>query len=263
MNDLWVGKHLLQIIDRTGGYAGRFQLVQKLFAFHSRGQRAQLADQFGAMLDAAFIVLIRRVLRELRRAENAAQFDELGVVASGNDDAPIGDRKFLIGHKIWMRIANALGKFAGDEIVERLERERTDRRIDQRSVDITAAPGLLAPRQSGKDADGRVDAGENICNRHADPRWRAVGGAGHAHDATDPLRHKVVTGARGRRSGLPETGDRAVDQPRIERSQAFVIETELDQPADLEVLDENIRARRELLDEALALGGGEIQLDRA
>src|SRR6266702_7476203 len=101
------------------------------------------------MRDAAFIVLIGFVLRELRRAENAAQFDELGIVASGNDDAPVSDRKFLIGDKVRMRIANALGKFAGDEIVERLESERADRRIDQRSVDITAAPGLLAPRQSG------------------------------------------------------------------------------------------------------------------
>ena len=65
MNDLRVGKYLLQIIDRTGRDAGGFQLIQKLFAFHARGQRAQFADQFGATLDPAFIVLIRLVLREL------------------------------------------------------------------------------------------------------------------------------------------------------------------------------------------------------
>ena len=170
MNDLRVGKDLLQIIDRTGRDAGGFQFIQKLFAFHSRGQRTQFADQFGATLDPAFIVLIRLILGELGRAENAAQFDELGIVTGGNDDAPVGDRKFLIGDKVRMGIANALGKFAGHEIVERLECKRADCRIDQRGIHVTAASGLFAPQaEAARSGDPGSRAGMPGACRGADP----------------------------------------------------------------------------------------------
>ncbi len=216
-----------------------------------------------AMGKPAFVVLVGRHRGELRRAEDAAQFDELRVVAGGDDDAAVGDGKLLIGHEIGMRIADALGHFAGHQIIERLERQRADGGIDQRGIDVTAAAGVLAPRQRGKDADRRIDAGENIGDRHADPHRRPVGRAGHAHDAADALRHQIVAGARRRRAGLAEAGHRAIDQPRIKRREAFIVEAEFDEPADLEVLDQHVGAGRELLDDALAFGRGEIERDRA
>src|SRR5271166_5358216 len=98
------------------------------------------------MRDAAFIVLVGFGLCELRRAENAAQLDELRIVAGGDDDAAVGHRKLLIRNEVRMRIADALGKFSRHEIVERLEGERADRGIDKRRIDITAASGFFAPR---------------------------------------------------------------------------------------------------------------------
>src|SRR5207244_10961691 len=42
-----------------------------------------------------------------------------------------------------------------------------------------------------------------------------------------------------------------------------IIEAELLEPADLEVLEQHVRARGELLDQPLALGALEVELDRA
>ena len=199
----------------------------------------------------------------MRVAQNAAQLDELRVVAGGDDDGAVGDWKFLIRHQVGMGIADALRDFAGDQIIERLERQRADGGIDQRSIDVAALAGLLAPRQRRQNADRRIDAGEDVGSRHADPHRRAVGVAGHAHDAADALRHEIVAGARRRRPGLAEAGHRAIDQSRIVSRQARVIEAELLQAADLEILDQHVGARHQFLDDALALGRGEIGLDRA
>ena len=149
------------------------------------------------MLDSTFIVLVGLGLGKFGRAENAAQPDELRVVAGGDDDAPVGDRKLLIRDEIGVRVADALRKFAGYQIIECLEGERADGGIDQGGIDLAAAAGLLPPHQGGKNTDSRVDAGEDIGDRHADARRRAVGSAGHAHNAADTLRHQVIAGARG------------------------------------------------------------------
>src|SRR5205085_11948541 len=83
------------------------------------------------------------------------------------------------------------------------------------------------------------------------------------HEAAHALRHQVVTGARRIRSVLAETRDRAVDQPRAFRREALVVEPELGEAADLEILDQHVGARRELLNDALAVRALEIGLDRA
>ena len=162
-----------------------------------------------------------------------------------------------------MRIADTLGHFAGDQIIERLERQRADGGIDQRGVDIAAAAGVLAAGERGENADRGIDAGENIGDRHADPHRRPVRRAGHAHDAADALRHQIVAGARRRRPGLAEAGHRAIDQAGIVGGEALVIEAEFGEPADLEILDQHVGARRELFDDALAFRLGEIGDDRA
>src|SRR5690606_41034569 len=59
-----------------------------------------------------------------------------------------------------------------------------------------------------------------------------------------------------------EAGDRAVDQPRIDRLQRFVVEAVGRQAADLEVLQHHVALRRQFAYQALALGLGEVQSQR-
>ena len=143
-----------------------------------------------------------------------------------------------------------LGHLAGGEEVHALVRQHADGGIDQRGVDKAALAGALALRKRGEDADHRIDAGEDVGHRHAGAGRLAIGGAGEAHEAADALRHQVVAGARGIGAVLAEAGDRAIDQPRAVRREALVVEPEFGEPADLEVLDQHVRARRKLLDDA-------------
>ncbi len=89
------------------------------------------------------------------------------------------------------------------------------------------------------------------------------GRAGEAHEAAHALRHQVIAGARRIGAGLAEAGDRAIDQTRVVGREAFIVEAELLEPADLEVLEQHVGARRELLDDALAFRRLEVELDRA
>src|SRR5262249_3423599 len=75
--------------------------------------------------------------------------------------------------------------------------------------------------------------------------------------------HEVVACARRVRPALPEAGDRAIDQARILLAEARIVEAELGEPADLEILDQHVRARGELLDDAPSFCALEIELDRA
>ncbi len=65
------------------------------------------------------------------------------------------------------------------------------------------------------------------------------------------------------RTGLAETGDRTIDERRIQRTQGRGIQTVLCEAADFEILDDDIGAQRKRSDPRLALRGGDIDCNRA
>ena len=73
---------------------------------------------------------------------------------------------------------------------------------------------------------------------------RPVRLAGDVHDPGHALDEEIVAGALRVGPGLAEAGDRAIDEPRVERAQALVVEAEFGEAADLEVLDQHVRTRR-------------------
>ena len=113
-----------------------------------------------------------------------------------------------------------LGTLAGDEIIERLVGEHADLAVDQGGVHQAAAAGALALVERGEDAHDRIDAGEDVGNRHAGALGFAVRRAGEVHDPAHALGHEVIAGAGGVRPGLAEAGDRAIDQARALLAQA-------------------------------------------
>ncbi|CAM5572160.1 hypothetical protein SSTU70S_05026 [Stutzerimonas stutzeri] len=67
-----------------------------------------------------------------------------------------------------MGIAHALRRNAGGEVVQRLVAKAGDLHVEQRGVDVLAFAGPLAVRQRGEHADGGIQAGEDVGQRHAD-----------------------------------------------------------------------------------------------
>jgi len=215
------------------------------------------------MGEAGLVVDVVGHLGETRQAENGAEPGVLAVIAGGDDDVAVGDRKHLIGHDVGMGVADPLWDFAGDQIIERLVGEDADGGVDQSRVHIAPQAGLLAPRQRRQDADDRIDAGEQIRDRHAGAGRFGVGGAGEAHEAAHALRHQVVAGAPRIGTGLAETGHRTVDQARIVGRQTLVVETEPGEAAHLEVLDQDVGLLRQLPDDAATILAFEIAFDGA
>ncbi len=135
--------------------------------------------------------------------------------------------------------------------------------FEQRKIDVLALAAALAREQRRLDGDDAIEPGEEIADRDARLLRRPLRLAGDAHDSRHALNEEVVAGALGVRAGLAEAGHRAVDEPRIERLQALVVEPELLQTADLEILKEHIGARREPAHDLAPPVGGEISDNRA
>ena len=126
-----------------------------------------------------------------------------------------------------------------------------------------SAPCPLPGDQGRLDRDHAIKPGEQIADRDARLLRRSFGLAGDAHHSRHALDEEIVSGALRVRAGLSEACHRAIDQPRIERFQALVIEAELPQPPDLEILDQYVGARREPAHDLAPVLGGEISDDRA
>ena len=105
------------------------------------------------------------------------------------------------------------------------------------------SPVSSSPPKRRENGDGGIDAGEDVGIGDADLLRLALGLAGQVHDAAHALDHQVVAGAMRIGAVLPKPGDRAIDEPRIDLSQALVVESVLLQSVDLEVLDEHIGMR--------------------
>ena len=136
--------------------------------------------------------------------------------------------------------------------------------IEHRQLDPAAAAGTAAREQGGGDRLRGGQAGELVGQQGRDQR-RVLGLAfavrrTHARDRLD---HRVIHPAISIRAGLTETGDRQIDQHRIEGGQGFGAETEPVHRTRPEVFDQHIGAANQV-GEHLA-GGGllEVEHDRA
>ncbi len=101
----------------------------------------------------------------------------------------------------------------------------------------------------------RVDDGNGV------PQAFAVGLAVDAHHARLGLQHRIVARPVRQRPGLTVGRDREVDQLRIFRREARIVEAVLLQHAGPEVLDHALGIGQQLVHDRLAIGLGEVERD--
>ena len=264
---LRIGKHFVQPVHRAAGHVGLLQGADPFGRGAHDGGLAQQRNQDAAVRNALRVGGKARVLRPLRVPSDLAKARELAIVANGQNHVAVGRGKALVGHDAGVGIAHAARHHAADQVVRGLVGQRGHLYIQQGGVDVLAQARVAALLQCGQDADGGVQAGEDVGQRHAHflraSAVFTVGHAGDAHQAAHGLNQKVV--ARPRRVGavLAKAGNRAVNQARVEGVQAGVIQAVLRQAAGFEVFQHDVGLCGQLLQLLLALGAGHVDGNRA
>ena len=184
-----------------------------------------------------------RVGAQFGHAQLGAEGAELAVVADRDDHRPVGHGEGRIGHHGRVAVAHPPRHDPADQIARGLVGHHRDLRIEQRNVDLLALAGAFGMAQRGKDRDGGVHARGEVGHRHPDLERRTIGLAGHAHQPAHPLGEEIVAAARCIGAVLPETGDRAIDDPRVDRPDRGIIQPVFGQPANLEILHQHIGPR--------------------
>ena len=121
-----------------------------------------------------------------------------------------------------------------------------DDRIEHRNVDELTLAGLFPLVEREQNADRRVHAGCDIGDGDAGAR-RLVRITGGGDDAAFALNQQIVSLHVAIRTVLTVTGERAIDQPRIEFRQLFVTEPKPAGDAGRIVFEKDIRSLRQLL----------------
>ncbi len=196
------------------------------------------------MLQPVRVVAKARIRRNLLASGDLAEARELGVVADRENDVAVRRREHLVGHDVRVGVAVALRDLARAPEIEDLVGVERDDGVEQRHVDVLPDAGRIAMAQGRHHGQRGVHAGDHVGHRDADLLRAAarevVALAGDAHQSAHALEDEVVAGARRVRAVLSESGDRAIDQPRIDLAQIVVGEAVARQVADLVVLDDDV-----------------------
>lgn len=127
-----------------------------------------------------------------------------------------------------MRIPQPLWRSARRQVVHRLVGQARHLHIQQSHIDMLPTTIVITVGQRRQNRHGRIQPRQDIRERHTHlhrPRTLITfGPPGQAHQTAEPLDHEVITRTLRIRSGLTETGDRAIDQIRIDRLQRLVIQ---------------------------------------
>ena len=114
---------------------------------------------------------------------------------------------------------------------------RQQRTVQERHVHTLALPRPLAVEQRGEDALTGHERADRVEHRRAAQDGQTVGLAHDGHETAHGLHEHVHPGLVAPRSLGAERGERAVDQPRIQRRQS--------RPVDAEALGDTTAIRRD------------------
>ncbi|MPM54494.1 hypothetical protein SDC9_101272 [bioreactor metagenome] len=133
-----------------------FQQRDPILGAAVHGDLADLLDQLGAMRKPCGVGLIARILRPISHTGSVAEACELTIVADGQNHVAVGRREVLVGHRVRVRIAHALGHVAAVEVIHALVGQAGHLHVEQRQIDVLAAPGVLARLQRGEDGGAGI-----------------------------------------------------------------------------------------------------------
>ena len=122
------------------------------------------------------------------------------------------------------------------------------RAVEKRDVHALALAGALAMQQRGEDALPGHEAADRVEHRRATERGRPVGVAGHGHDAPIACTSMSTPGFSRHGPSGPNGGQRAIDEPGIQRRQPRPVDPEPLGHAAAIGLDHDVGARDQPLE---------------
>jgi len=265
-DELRIREHLVKAVDRTARDRKRRKLRKPLGLRPGAHDGVDQRDEHAPVAHTLGVGRKARITRPLRLSGGLAEFRELQIVAHRDDHMPVRARKHLVRHDVLVRVPGASRRASRYQVVHVHDRHHGNGRIEKRCVDPLSFACALAVRERGEDRDSRVHAGHEIRDGDASLLRPAAGEvvalAGDAHEPAHALDDEVVAGLIGVRPVLPESGDRRVDDARVDRAHAPVIEAVFRKPVDLEVLDDDVGAASEIENELPPLGFREVDRHR-
>ena len=146
-DDLRIGEHLVEPVDRPAGHAQRLRAPRATrAACASRSPRRSAAPATSRLRTRSAFFAKRASGAHSRTPGDLAELRELAVVADGEDQVAVGAREHLVGHDVLVRVAGARRRLAGDEVVHVHHRHHRDGRVEQ------ARGRSTGPRRCGRGA---------------------------------------------------------------------------------------------------------------
>src|SRR5260221_444152 len=259
---LRVCQGLRDVVDRPARNAGLAEDLDPGSGRLAAEDPVELAAQLGVVGVAQIVRREARVGRQVVAPECDAQFEPQPVIAGGDDDVPVRRRKRLEGGDRRVARSHRSGDLAGRRVAHDRVLEQRELAVENGDVDLGRLAAPLAMVERGIDGDRRIEPGAEVADRGADAGRRRARMAGDAHDAAEALDDHVVGGLSGRRAGMAEARRRRIDQPRKAPVQALPAIAELLHRAGTEILDDDIGAREQRVEDALVRLVLEIDGDR-
>src|SRR6185312_2122154 len=186
----------------------------------------------------------------------------------GDGDKAVAGRIDAVGRgEIGVRIAERRACRNAAAVVEiggqHLELE-VDERFEETCLDVRACPRPAAPHQRGEHALNDRPAREQVRNGEAERHRALVAVAVQPHEPGARLREQVLPGKHRPWAFFAVAGDGCVDNARVDRLGALVVEPQPFDDAGTEVLDDHVGLADEAFD-GLDVGrileiGGEAEL---
>ena len=158
-----------------------------------------------------------------------------------------------------MIVTGLLGHVSLHQPARRLEVEHEYLRLHQRGLHPLPLAGAFAFKQRHQNRLGAEQPGAEIGDRNANPHRPLAGLAGDRHQPAHALRDLIKPRPVAIRPLLPKSGDGGIDQPFVERFEAFIVDTEAVFHGRAEILHHHIGLGGELLKDFHAVFGFEIE----
>src|SRR5947208_2679884 len=262
LGHLGIAEHAVDALDRRGRNVESLEPLEPVLrrprAERGLDQRHQdlAVDDAIAILREAHVALPFRVVD--RAAERAPE-----LLREDRDDQVAVTRlqRLVRDHRGVARAHRNGDPAVGPEVLRDV-REQRDLAVEERQIDLAALPGALAAEERAGDREGTEHPAGQVGHRQAHADRAPVGLAGDGHGAAHRLQREVERGPVAVRSLLAVGGDRADDDPLVERPELRVREAQALHDAGAEIFPDHVRLTDELVEHLAATLAVEVERER-